>query len=315
MKKNKEFSSKTYLSSFLVLLSLIFFNASCSDNPTNKTSNDKKTKLEHGDFVKFHYKLTYKDSVIMSTYSTIPAFDQVDSIGRFHDFSEILPLLEVGDSAVCIMNYDTLQKSSQFGVPSFMKKGDKLVSTIKILAVYKTKGTKSGRDYAVEDYQAEMNKFKAAEMAAIKKYLDVKKINATNVNNNLYVLIEKEGTGPQADSGKTVGVKYSGSNFEGQYFDSNTDSTRQLQKHPMDVFYFVAKEQGAIQGMLEGITLFKQGSKGKMFIPSTFGYGPQGSPPAIKANENLIFEVEVVEVKDTPKNTGEQMMPPGAGGN
>ena len=186
-------------------------------------AGDKGDKLAAGDFVKFQYKLTFKDSVVMTTYNSMPAFDQVDSIGRFHDFSEIMTKLKVGDSAVCIMNYDTLQKSSQFGVPSFMKKGDKLVTTVKILAVYKTKGAKSGRDYAVEDYQAEMNKFKAAEMAAIKKYLDVKKINATNVNNNLYVLIEQEGTGPQADSGKTVGVKYSGSNFEGQYFDSNTD--------------------------------------------------------------------------------------------
>ena len=61
--------------------------------------------------------------------------------------------------------------------------------------------------------------------------------------------------------------------------------------------------------MLEGITLFKVGSKGKMFIPSLMAYGPQGMPPAIKPNENLIFDIEVVEVKDKPATPQQPEMP------
>jgi FKBP-type peptidyl-prolyl cis-trans isomerase len=71
----------------------------------------------------------------------------------------------------------------------------------------------------------------------------------------------------------------------------------------------MAGMQGAIQGMLEGITVFNEGGKGRLFIPSVLGYGVQGSPPAIKPYENLIFEVEVTSVKDAPQQQGMPQMP------
>ncbi|MEY3350346.1 MAG: hypothetical protein RIQ50_457, partial [Bacteroidota bacterium] len=159
---------------------------------------------------------------------------------------------------------------------------------------------KASRDFAIEDYNQEITKFKNKEMAVIEKYLSLKNIKADKVNNNVYVFVEQEGSGRQADSGQLVGIKYNGYNFEGKYFDSNIDTNKQTFKHGLDTFFFVSKSQGAIQGMLEGITRFKKGTKGKIFIPSSLGYGPQGNPPAIKPNENLIFDIEVVEVKDLP---------------
>ena len=87
-------------------------------------------KLEQGDFVKFQYRLTYKDSVVMSTYGVLPAFDQVDSVGRFHDFSELLTKLKVGDSVVTYQYADSLQKTSQFGMPPYLKKEQKGSITI-----------------------------------------------------------------------------------------------------------------------------------------------------------------------------------------
>lgn len=292
----------------LTILSVLVFNA-CKNVGFEKTKTgleykiikgDKGEALDPGDIVKFQYKVTFKDSLVITTYNTMPAYDQVDSVGRHHDFSEFLTKMKVGDSAVCYQLFDTLQKKPEFGVPPYMKKGDKQEITIKILAVFKAKNGANPRDLAVEDYRKEIELFKTKEMAAIEKYLSNKKINAVKVNNNVFVQIETEGTGARADSGKLVGVKYSGYNFEGKYFDSNTDTTRQLQKHPLETFYFTSKQEGAITGMLEGITLFKVGTKGKMFIPSLMAYGPQGMPPAIKPNENLIFDIEVVEVKDKP---------------
>jgi FKBP-type peptidyl-prolyl cis-trans isomerase len=301
----------------LTILSVLVFNA-CKNMGFEKTKTgleykiikgDKGEALTPGDIVKFQYKVTFKDSLVITTYNTMPAYDQVDSLGRHHDFSEFLTKMKVGDSAVCYQLFDTLQKKPEFGVPPYMKKGDKQEITIKILAVFKAKNGANPRDLAVEDYRKEIEIFKTKEMAAIQKYLDTKKINAVKVNNNVFVQIETEGTGATADSGKVVGIKYSGYNFEGKYFDSNTDTTRQLQKHGLETFFFTAKQEGAISGMLEGITLFKVGSKGKMFIPSLMAYGPQGMPPAIKPNENLIFDVEVVEVKDKPATPQQPEMP------
>ena len=46
-----------------------------------------------------------------------------------------------------------------------------------------------------------------------------------------------------------------------------------------------------------------------MYIPSLIAYGPQGNPPVIKPRENLVFEIEVLEVKDMPKQAEAPMMP------
>ena len=99
----------------------------------------------------------------------------------------------------------------------------------------------------------------------------MKSIKADKVNNSVYVQVEQQGTGKQADSGQLVGVKYNGYSFEGKYFDSNIDTAKQSSPHGLDTFFFVAKQEGAIQGMLEGITVFKKGGKGKTSLAKKSG--------------------------------------------
>ena len=258
-------------------------------------SEGKGEPLKKGDFVKFNYRITFKDSLITESYGFIPGYDMVDSVGRYHDFSEILNKMKKGDSAICIQLYDSLATQNQFGMPPYMKKGDQQKMFLKIVDAFPT------REAAILDYQAEISKFKANDLRKIEAYIAQKNIKAEKVNDNVYVEIQSQGSGPAADSGKLVGIKYTGYNLSGAYFDSNVDTTKQLQKHGTDLFYFVAKQEGSIAGMLEGITKFNQGAKGRILIPSILAYGPQGNPPAIKPNENLVFDIEVVEVKDLPK--------------
>ena len=267
-----------------------------------RTGSSKDT-LKHGQYVKMNIKYTYNDSLLGGTYDFIPGYDMVDSVGRYHDFSELISKMRAGDSAVCFQLYDTMFAKNPMGMPPFMKKGTKVKTTFKILSAFET------RDQAVADYDAELEKYRSAEMAVIEKYLSVNKINAEKVNNSVYVEVQRQGEGPVADSGKLVGVMYTGYNLEGKAFDSNVDSTKQVQKHPMDTFFFASKQAGAIPGMLEGITRFRKGGKGRLFIPSLMAYGPQGSPPAIKPKENLMFEIDVVEVKDMPSQPAGPMMP------
>jgi len=107
-------------SNLLIAAIAALFISSCGQMGFEKTKSGLQykivksgegEKLQQGDFVKFQYKLTYKDSVVMSTYGVLPAFDQVDSVGRFHDFSEILTKLKVGDSVVTFQFYDSMQKN------------------------------------------------------------------------------------------------------------------------------------------------------------------------------------------------------------
>ena len=53
--------------------------------------------------------------------------------------------------------------------------------------------------------------------------------------------------------------------------------------------------------------MLSKGAKARFYIPSTLGYGAQGQMPDIKPNENLIFDVEVVDLVDKKQGMAEEM--------
>jgi len=288
---------------FPFLLSLIVL-ASCTGTGMKKTKtgleykifeNGTGAKAKKGDFLKFNYKITVRDSVLTSSYDAIPGYDMVDSVGRPYDISEIMKYLRVGDSAVTYQAFDSIAKMSMAPPPAFLHKGDKIKTTIRVLAILPP-----DRQAAIEDYNKELDKFKTKEMAEIQKYLSQKNIQATQTRNGAFVEVQSKGNGPACDSGKQVAVMYTGYTLEGKYFDSNTDSTKQTQKHPMDPFKFISGREGSVQGMLEGIQAFNKGGKGRIFIPSLLGYGPRSLGKDVPAYSNLIVDIEVVDVTDAP---------------
>jgi peptidylprolyl isomerase len=98
-----------------------------------------------------------------------------------------------------------------------------------------------------------------------------------------------EGTGETPKPGQTVVVNYTGTLEDGTKFDSSKDSG-----HP---FSFTIGGNGAIKGFEEGIRTMKVGGKRKLIIPPKIGYGEQARPK-IPANSTLIFEVELVGIKN-----------------
>lgn len=55
---------------------------------------------------------------------------------------------------------------------------------------------------------------------------------------------------------------------------------------------------GVVQGFDEGVAGMRVGGKRRLIVPPELGYGPQGRPPEIPPDTNLIFEVELLEVQD-----------------
>jgi FKBP-type peptidyl-prolyl cis-trans isomerase FkpA len=49
----------------------------------------------------------------------------------------------------------------------------------------------------------------------------------------------------------------------------------------------------------EGISLVKQGSRIMLFCAPELGYGERGSPLRIPGNASLVFEIELLNVRDT----------------
>jgi len=97
------------------------------------------------------------------------------------------------------------------------------------------------------------------------------------------------GTGPSPAEGQTAVVHYTGWLTDGKKFDSSHDRNRP--------FEFPVGRRRVIQGWDEGVATMKVGGKRKLWIPAKLGYGERGFGQVIPPNSDLVFEVELIEVK------------------
>jgi len=106
----------------------------------------------------------------------------------------------------------------------------------------------------------------------------------------------KQGTGPEATSGRAVIVHYTGwlhdpaaPENKGRKFDSSRDRGVP--------FGFMLGAGRVIKGWDEGVAGMKVGGQRTLVIPPALGYGDRGAGGLIPPNATLIFDVELVEVK------------------
>lgn len=252
------------------------------------------TAIKAGDVIKVHMVGRIKDSVIFSTYTTMPQYLQVTATGNPYDFSEVLPSMKEGDSLLAVQLIDTFMARNPQAVPPQFKKGDKLETTVRVLTVFKSEqeAMKDAESARMTAMQGQLQK----DIQGIDKYLAANNISAQKTGMGTYVQVLNPGTGAQADSGKYVSVKYTGSTFEGKVFDSNVDPSK---GHPEPLIFQVGAP-GMIKGFDEGIRTLKEGGRAKLYIPSSLAYGAQSPSPDIKPYENLIFDIEVTKVSTQP---------------
>ncbi len=297
-----------YLSTLILMIAVAVFMYSCSSGSFKKTKsgmlyqivkNGKGEKLKPGNYVKFHVKTFQKDSLSYNSYGKLPAFMGVDSVGRPYDLTEVMPLLSVGDSVVVIQLIDSIAKYMGGQIPPGFKKGDKIKYHLSVLEAYKN------MPEAQAAFDKEMKDQKFKEIAEIERYIKDKKINAVKTQLGTYVEVINPGQGPRPDSGKQVAVKYTGFKFNGKKFDSNVDTTFG-HTEPFDV---LIGQMSVVPGFEDGIKQLAKGGKARVYIPSMLAYGMNGSPPAIEPLENLIFEIEVLDIKIAPKPEPAPPMP------
>jgi FKBP-type peptidyl-prolyl cis-trans isomerase/uncharacterized damage-inducible protein DinB len=102
------------------------------------------------------------------------------------------------------------------------------------------------------------------------------------------------GSGAAASWGKQYVVQYTGWLRDGTQFDSSVG------KKP---FTFVQGRREVIPGFDAGFEGMKVGGKRRLFIPYQMAYGEQ-QRGKIPPRSELIFDVELLEVKDAPANGG-----------
>ena len=122
--------------------------------------------------------------------------------------------------------------------------------------------------------------------------------NVTELPSGLRYEILKPGSGVMPKPGQLVTMHYTGSLINGQVFDSSLQPRQQGGSvEPAEI---ILDPSRVIPGMVEGLQKVGVGGKIKLYVPPSLAYGDAGSqviPPAA----TLIFEIEIIAVKDAPK--------------
>ena len=255
----------------------------------NILSKGEGDSVKQGDYLKVHYAAYLGDSTLFNSFDHIPLFGQFDSsyLGS-HDFIDIMGLMRVGDSAVYVRFVDTLVKRGMMQYNNVFVNGGTIKGRMRVLASY---SSQQAMDSA---YRAEMEAERVRETAALEKYAKEKGYaSIIKTENGVLIFMEKEGNGPKVDTSMMVNMKYDGYLMNGNKFDSNTDSAF----GHVGPFEFQVGVRQVIQGWDEAVVYFKKGGKGKLLIPAMLAYGMQSQGDKMPAYSNLIFDIEVMDVK------------------
>lgn len=115
-----------------------------------------------------------------------------------------------------------------------------------------------------------------------------KKDGVVTLPSGLQYTVIEEGNGEIPKLTDTVTVHYHGTLIDGTEFDSSYERG-QPATFPVS---------GVIAGWTEALQLMKAGSKWKLFIPSKLAYGERGAGRTIGPNSALIFDVDLISVKE-----------------
>lgn len=100
------------------------------------------------------------------------------------------------------------------------------------------------------------------------------------------------GTGKLAEAGKLMVVHYTGYLRDGTKFDSSRDRNQP--------FSFEQGKRRVIPGFDNGCEGMRVGGKRRLVIPYQLAYGEKGRSPKIPARSELIFDIELLDVKEPP---------------
>lgn len=259
-------------------------------------------KPVEGDGIRFKYvfRLKSNDSIFVTSAersrdgSGITTFGMAKSsfVGSIED---ALMMMAPNDSASFIVSADSffLKTSRMPSLPPWVKPNDKIQVDIKMVEIT----TKAQIAENVKKQQEEIAKLEGQEKPKLDAYLAENKITTAPTASGLIFIETQKGKG-KAHPGPTdmVTVHYRGTLLDGTQFDSSIDRGEPA----------VFNLQQLVPGWIEGIQLMTKGSKAKMIIPSSIGWGARGAGPQIPPYSTVLFDVELIDFGPAPEG-GPQM--------
>ena len=125
---------------------------------------------------------------------------------------------------------------------------------------------------------------------------------ATKTASGIVIKTITPGTGASPAATDEVKVHYEGTLVNGKVFDSSIKRGEPA-TFPLN---------GVIPCWTEAVQTMKVGGKARIVCPSELAYGERGSPPQIRPNNTLVFQVELLEIMKPGANAGGAAMAPPA---
>lgn len=209
--------------------------------------------------------------------------------------TEALSMLHKGDSAefkVPAKNF--FNETARMPVPAAVGEESNLIFRIGVKDVVSEEAFremqmeefKKQQELALKDQEAQLGK----DIQTIDEFLQSNNIEAQKTESGLYYVINEKGKGPEVNAGDEVTVHYRGKLLDGTQFDASYDRN--------EPFTFNVGQGMVIPGWDEGLQQLNEGAKATFYIPSPLAYGARSAGSVIKPNSILVFDLEVVDVKE-----------------
>ncbi len=149
------------------------------------------------------------------------------------------------------------------------------------------------------------------DVKAIAEYLKVNDVDSvkqfTDFSRGIIVIWQEvSNSGIKVDSGDTLRVDYTGKLLSNKIFDTSIESIAKSNGIYVTGRNYIPLKFPIGRGLLIpgfeiGVSQMEKGDKATVFIPSVYGYG--NNPPSgdIPQHAPLIFELNLIDVKDGPQ--------------
>lgn len=232
--------------------------------------------------------ITEDDSVIYQTADMMPDLLPVSRMEDRGLFGEGAKMLRKNDSVrFYIPAKDLFLQTYRVPVPFGIDTAQDLRVTIGVQDMTNDAGAQ--RMVAQKNIDAQRQRFEGfneqieKDRALIREYLKENNLEADSTGLGIYVVKTQDAEGENAQPGENINVKYEGRLLgETESFDAGS----------IPITIGMSR---VVYGWTEGLQMFGKGDKGTMYIPSSLGYGEQGSGGVIPPNSILEFDIEVEE--------------------
>ncbi len=189
------------------------------------------------------------------------------------------------DSASFIISADSffLKTQKMNELPPYIRPGEYLNVHIKLVDIKTHKELEENQ----KKQEQEMTQRKQEELVNLNAYIQKNNIKEKPAGSGLYYIELKKGKGEKITTNYVVKVHYRGELLDGTVFDSSEG------KEPIE---FIAGMGEVIKGWDEALLMMQKGTKAKVIIPSSIGYGAQQAGP-IPPYSTLVFTIEIVDIK------------------